>query len=208
MRSVHLCRVCSYTQETGTCRRLATSWTVSRRFSSLVSVLVAPFADSMVGRAIISTGKIASGNDCAFPCDSFDVPWEMKSVGRTARREECCLEDAVISGLSNWVGRDFIFGAQSSYEHLLLRGGVVFVTSSSVVHYNLHYKLLGPTLDTGETRSRVARGGLERPHEVLASRRRPKQGRSSPAGCFAPGQNPPSRHWQPLCSEGFPEISG
>jgi len=183
----HCRRVCSYTQETGTCRRLATSWTVSRRFSSLFSASVAPFADSMGGGANISLGKVVSGNDGAFPCDSFDVLLEMKSVRRTARREECCLEDALFSGLSNWVGRGFIFVTQSSYERLLPRGGGSF--------FSLPHRWCIPTcitdsflrlLHTGKTRPRVARGGLERPHEVLASRRGPKTGSLQTSRVFCP----------------------
>src|SRR6266568_1131228 len=47
MRSGHLSRVCPYTQEVGTCRRSATSWTLRRCPLSVLVLPVAAFAASM-----------------------------------------------------------------------------------------------------------------------------------------------------------------
>ena len=45
--------------------------------------------------------------------EAGDDPADWVGNERTARREACCLDDAVFSRTPNWVGRDFMFLRQS-----------------------------------------------------------------------------------------------
>ncbi len=52
-------------------------------------------------------------------CESLGIASDFEDKESTARREACCLGDAVCSRKPNWVGRDFIFVRRPSQERLL-----------------------------------------------------------------------------------------
>src|ERR1700719_2458688 len=118
MRSGVLSRVCRYTQETGTCRRSATSWTLRSWPFSVLSPTVAAFAalvrgDSHIEIAPDMCGELSS--PLGVPDTSFDCGCERL----TARRGACCLGDVVLPRTPNWVGWSFMVARRTSQEHLL-----------------------------------------------------------------------------------------
>jgi hypothetical protein len=67
MRSGHLARVCPYTQEVGTCRRSATSWTLRSWPFSVFSPPVAAFAASVRNARALRLHRTCAGNS-HLPC--------------------------------------------------------------------------------------------------------------------------------------------
>src|SRR5216684_2529743 len=52
-------------------------------------------------------------------CEPLGIASDFEDNESTARREACCLGDAVCSRKPNWVGRDFMFVKRPSQERLL-----------------------------------------------------------------------------------------
>src|SRR6266571_241281 len=112
MRSGHLSRVCPYTQEGGTCRRSATSWTLRSRPFSALSPPVAAFAALVRDGSHIEIAPDMCG-ELSSPFGSRDTPFDSNRNEFASRREACRLEDAVFSRTPNWVGRGFMVATRS-----------------------------------------------------------------------------------------------
>jgi hypothetical protein len=86
---------------------------------SSLSPPVAASSESVVTDSGRSLGRDAKTGADALCCESLGRISDNDGKESTARREACCLGDAVCSHTPNWVGRDFMFVRRPSQERLL-----------------------------------------------------------------------------------------
>ena len=84
---------------------------------------VVPFSGSVSDKLKLSVIEDICSQDCVSSCSFTDGLSDCRGDGLTARREACCLEDAVFSRTPNWVGRSFMFARRPLQEPLLLLFG-------------------------------------------------------------------------------------
>src|SRR5690349_8609330 len=80
---------------------------------------MAASSGSVVTDSRRSPGRDAKTGADALCCESLDRIADNDGKESTARREACCLGDAVCSHTPNWVGRDFMFVRRPLQERLL-----------------------------------------------------------------------------------------
>jgi hypothetical protein len=79
---------------------------------------VAPFA-SVSGKSKTSTLPVPDGDAVASSCNNSTALAGSGEGELTARREACCLKDAVFPRAPNWVGRSFMIARRPSQVRLL-----------------------------------------------------------------------------------------
>src|SRR5712692_7672234 len=84
---------------------------------------VIPFSVSVSEQVQFSVIEDIRSQDFMSSCSFTDGVSDCRGDGLTARREACCLEDAVFSRTPNWVGRSFMFARRPLQEPLLLLFG-------------------------------------------------------------------------------------